>query len=341
MNSKKVNFAKFKQNGVTMHLSEIQTIAVIGSGIMGHGIAQSFVMNGYSVIMYDLNEAILETAKAHIQNSLELFRQADLITDADITKAMKRLTLTSDLNKAAHPADFIIEAAPEDLVLKQDLFCRIENNCAENVIIASNTSSLKLTDIGVRVKNKERLVITHWFNPPQLVPTVEVVKGEETSDDVLDVTYDLLTKIKKVPVKIHKELPGFLVNRIQIAMVREVLDLYRRGVASAADIDRAIKGSIGFRLVSIGPLITMDLGGLSLWLKVFENLLPEIQSATEPPAALQKLVDAGHEGIKSGKGFFDYGEDFSKGELEDTIKMRDQEFMHRLENLYWNGEKIS
>jgi 3-hydroxybutyryl-CoA dehydrogenase len=322
-----------------MNLNEIQTVAVIGSGIMGHGIAQSFIMNGYAVMLYDLNESILKTAEAHIKNSLELFRQADLIADADIEKAMKRLTLTADLKKAAQPANFIIEAIPEDLSLKQDIFCQIENLCDRNTIIASNTSSLRLTDIDERVKNKKRLVITHWFNPPQLVPTVEVVRGAETSAEVLDVTYDLLAKIKKVPVKINKELPGFLVNRIQIALAREVLDLYEKGVASAADIDRAIMGSIGFRLASIGPLITMDLGGLNIWFKVFQNLLPEIQSATAPPVALQKLVKEGHEGIKSGMGFFDYGMDFSKGELEDTIKKRDQDFLHRLKNLYWNTEQ--
>jgi 3-hydroxyacyl-CoA dehydrogenase len=294
-------------------------------------------MSGYTVVMYDLDESILQTAKAHIENNLELFRQAELITGEDIDRAMAGLTLTADLRKAAEPAHFIIEAIPEDLSLKQDIFCQIENFCDQNTIIASNTSSLRITDIGARVKNKKRLVITHWFNPPQLVPTVEVVRGEQTSAEVLDVTYDLLAKIKKVPVKIHKELPGFLVNRIQIALAREVLDLYEKGVASAADIDRAIMGSIGFRLASIGPLITMDLGGLNIWFKVFQNLLPDIQSSAEPPGALQKLVEEGHEGIKSGKGFFDYNMDFSKGELEDTIKKRDQDFLNRLKNLYWKG----
>ena len=172
-----------------------------------------------------------------------------------------------------------------------------------------------------------------------MVIWVEVVRGPETSDEVLDITYGLLAKIKKAPVKINKELPGFLVNRIQIALAREVLDLYEKGVASAADIDRAIMGSIGFRLAGIGPLITMDLGGLNTWLKVFENLLPDIQSSTAPPGTLRRLVEEGHEGIKSGKGFFDYSLDFAKGELEDTIKKRDQDFLNRLKNLYWNTEQ--
>ncbi len=145
-------------------------------------------------------------------------------------------------------------------------------------------------------------------------------------------------RLKKSPVRIHREIPGFLVNRIQIAMAREVLDLYENGIASAEDIDEAVKGSIGFRLASIGPLLTMDLGGLEIWSRVLENLLPDIQNSTKPPKVLKQLVDQGHKGIKSGKGFYDYSLDFSMGELEGVIKRRDQEFLVRLKNLYWKTE---
>ena len=319
-----------------MNLEKIKNISVLGAGIMGHGIAQSFLMGGYPVMLYDIQESILDTAKVHIEKNLELFYQSGLIEKQDIELALQRLSTTTDLKHAVEGSDFIVEAAPEDLGLKQKLFEQIESLCGKDTIIASNTSSLTLKDIGAQAKSKERLVITHWFNPPHIVPTVEVVKGEWTSDETMETAYQLLEKIKKMPVKINRELPGFLVNRIQIAMVREVFDLYEKGLASAADIDKAVKGSFGFRLASIGPLLTADLGGLELWLRVFENLVPQIQSSTEPPKSLQRLVSQGHFGIKTGKGFYDYATDFSKADLDGAIQKRDQEFLNRLKHLYWD-----
>ncbi|MBM4329870.1 MAG: 3-hydroxyacyl-CoA dehydrogenase family protein [Thermodesulfobacteriota bacterium] len=318
-----------------MKIEEIKTISVLGAGIMGHGIAQSFLMGGFFVKLFDIQEAIVETAKAHIRRNLELFHQSNFIKRPEIESAMSRLVTTVELRQAVEESDFIVEAAPENLELKQTLFQQVESFCRTDAIITSNTSSLTLKEIGVRVKNKERLVITHWFNPPHIVPTVEVVKGDTTSDETVEIAYQLLTKIKKAPVKINWELPGFLINRIQIAMAREVFDLYEKGVASAADIDRAVKGSFGFRLASIGPLLTADLGGLDLWLKVCENLLPHIQSSIEPSKTLKRLVSQGHTGIKSGKGFYDYNLDFSQKELDEAVQRRDREFLDRLKTLYW------
>jgi 3-hydroxybutyryl-CoA dehydrogenase len=294
-------------------------------------------MAGYPVHLYDLKESILETATAHIKKNLDLFHDAGLVKKRAIAPALRKLTTTTDLRVAVEHGDFIVEAAPENLTLKQDLFQQVEALCPRHAIIASNTSSLRMTDIGSRVKKKERLVITHWFNPPHIVPTVEVVKAEKTSEATLETTGALLTKIRKLPVKVNLELPGFLVNRVQIAVAREVLDLYEKGVASAAEIDKAIKGSIGFRLASIGVLLTMDLGGLNLWLKVFENLVPKIQSSTEAPKALQRLVSQGYDGVKTGKGFYDYALDFSKKELDEAVRKRDEEFLKRLKSLYWGS----
>jgi 3-hydroxybutyryl-CoA dehydrogenase len=322
-----------------MKAEDIKTISVLGAGIMGHGIAQSFLMGGFSVYLYDVQEAILETARAHIRSNLELLQQSGFIASEEIESALQRLVTAVQLKQAAEKSDFIVEAAPENLALKQALFQELESLCRPDTIIASNTSSLTLKEISVGVKKKDRLVITHWFNPPHIVPAVEVVKGEQTSEETMEIAYELLRRIRKEPVRIHREMPGFLVNRIQIAMAREVFDLYEKGVASAADIDRAVKGSIGFRLASIGPLLTADLGGLDLWLKVCESLLPQIQSSVEAPRALKNLVSQGRTGIKSGKGFYDYQADFSKGALDEVVRKRDQEFLDRLKNLYWKRDE--
>jgi 3-hydroxybutyryl-CoA dehydrogenase len=320
-----------------MRLDDIRSIGVLGAGIMGHGIAQTFLMSGFPVRLYDIKESILDNARDHIAKNLELFHEMGLLKKRAIGPALNRLSTTTDLQAAAARSDFIVEAVSENLELKQGLFKQVETICGKDAIIASNTSTLTLTDIGACVERKERLVITHWFNPPHIVPTVEVVKGEKTSEETVETTVQLLNRARKLPVKINQDLPGFLVNRIQAAMVREVIDLYEKGVASAADIDKAIKGSIGFRLASIGMLLTMDLGGLDIWLKVCENLLPKIRSSTETPRSLASLHAQGHLGIKSGRGFYDYTLDFSKAELDEAVRKRDTEFLLRLKALYWDN----
>jgi 3-hydroxybutyryl-CoA dehydrogenase len=317
-----------------MKLEEIHRISVVGAGLMGHGIAQTFIMAGYPVMLYDIDRSILERATANIEQNLKLFSRFDLISEAEIGPCLDRLTTTVDLKACVQEGDFILEAATEDVTLKQELFEEIESYCKDEAILASNTSSLTMAEMGVRVKKKERLVITHWFNPPHIVPTVEVVRAPWTSDETLDTAYALHKKLKKLPVKINRELPGFVVNRIQTALAREVFSLYDQGIASAEDIDRAVRGSIGFRLASIGPLQTVDFGGVKLWLRAYQNLAPVIESSPGPPKALQRLAEEGHEGIKTGKGFYDY----SGGEADEAMQRRDREFLNRLKNLYWQRE---
>lgn len=315
-----------------MELSEIKQIAVVGAGLMGHGIAQSFAQKAYSVTLYDLTDSILEQALSQIRSNLETFVEVGLETKERIQKVLSQIRISIDLQDAVKKAHFVIEAAPEDLMLKRSLFEALDRYCLEDAILASNTSTLPIYEIGKSVKRKGRLVITHWFNPPHIVPAVEVVPGEETSKEVLEMTLGLLRKIGKKPIKILKEIPGFLINRIQTAMFREILSLLEQGVATPEDIDEGVKGSFGFRLAVIGPLQTMDMGGLEIIHKGMKYLYPLIDRSVDVQKTLREKVVRDELGLKTGKGFFQYEEKEAVA-LSRHSKERDKRLLYLLKTL--------
>jgi len=313
-------------------LREIRQIAVAGAGLMGHGIGQNFAQKGYSVILCDLNHSILERALCQIRSNIETFVEMGLEAKENIEKVLSRIRVSVDLQEAVKEAHFIIEAAPEDLVLKMNLFEALDRYCLEDAILASNTSTLPISEIGKKVKRKERLVITHWFNPPHIVPTVEVVPGERTSTEVAEMTLELLKKIGKKPIKILKEIPGFLINRIQTAMFREILSLLELGVATPEDIDEGVKGSFGFRLAVLGPLQTMDMGGLDLMYKGMKYLYSFIDRSIEVQKILEGKIDQNELGLKTGKGFFQYEQKEALA-LSRHSKERDKRLLRLLRTL--------
>jgi len=317
-----------------VQLEDIKNVSIIGAGIMGHGIGLTYALGGYKVVLNDTREEILSNAISHIRNELETFAESGLISQDMIEETLSRLTATTDLKKAAKDADFVTETVVEDVEVKRQIFSNLDAFCPGHTIFASNTSSLVLRDFTAQCRRRDKILITHWFNPPHIVPVVEVVRGEETSDETMELVYALLKKVKKVPVRIFKEIPGFVVNRIQTGMFREVWSLWQQGVASPEDIDLAVKGSFGFRLAAIGPLETCDLGGLDLWYGIAERLFKVIDDAHQPPQALKEKVEAGELGLKTGKGFFDYKIDyFTKGE-DERVKARDKKFIQLLKLLY-------
>lgn len=316
-----------------MQLEEVKNVSVVGAGLMGYGIGLSFALGGYSVVLTDINTSIIDNALNCIKVALDEFEGSGLITREVVEKTLSRISTTTDLGKGVRDADFVVEAVSEDTEVKRRLFSQLGSLCPQRTIIASNTSSLLLSDFSAGAGREDRVVITHWFNPPHIVPVVEVVRGSETSDETFDLTYTLLKKIRKVPVRVLKEIPGFLVNRIQAAMVREVWSLWEQGVASPEDIDLAVKGSFGFRLARIGPLLTADLGGLDLWYKAAGNLYKVIENSSTPPLLIKNKVEAGELGMKSGKGFFDYKQE----EWGEIVRKRDKEFLQLLK-LYWATE---
>lgn len=311
---------------------EIKQVAVVGAGLMGHGIAQSFAQKGYPVTLYDLNHYILEKALSHIRSNLETFVEVGLEEAENIEKVLSQICASNNLQESVKEAHLVIEAAPEDLKLKMDLFEKFDRYCFKEAILASNTSTLPISEIGKNVKRKERLVITHWFNPPHIIPVVEVVPGEKTSTEVFEMTFRLLRRIGKKPIKILKEIPGFLINRIQTAMFREILSLLEQGVAVPEDIDEGVKGSFGFRLAVMGPLQTIDMGGLDLIQKGMKYLYPFIDRSVDIQNILREKVERGELGLKTGKGFFQY--DDQKGlALSRHSKERDKKLLYLLKAL--------
>lgn len=299
---------------------------------MGHGIAQSFAQKAYPVTLYDLNDSILERALSQIRSNLETFVEVGLEAKQNIEKVLSLIRVSIDLQEAVKEAHLVVEAAPEDLMLKRSLFEALDRYCLEDAILASNTSTLPIYEIGKRVKRKERLVITHWFNPPHIVPAIEVVPGEKTSIEVLEMTLELLRKIGKKPIRILKEIPGFLINRIQTAMSREILSLLEQGVATPEDIDAGVKGSFGLRLAVIGPLQTMDMGGLDLIYGGMKYLYPFLDRSTEVQKVLKERVERNEMGLKTGKGFFEYEGEKALA-LSRHSKERDKKLLYLLKTL--------
>lgn len=295
----------------------IKQVAVVGAGLMGHGIAQAFARGGCSVKLYDINENILSTAIARIRSNLRLYVDTGLEDETVVELVLSRIKTTRSLREAVKEADFVTEAVFEDLNLKKEVFKEIDAGTDDNVIMASNTSGLNISEVGKAIRKSDRLLITHWFNPPHLIPVVEVLKTEATTEKTLKWTLSFLKEMGKEPVHVLKEVPGFLVNRIQTAMFREVIGLLEAGVATAEDIDKAVSGSFGLRLAAIGPLATVDLAGVHLWFQGAKNLYPLFDASKEPQKLLTEMVEKGFLGKKTGKGFFDYQAGSTKGNEEE------------------------
>ena len=310
-----------------MNTAPIKNIAVIGLGTIGHSVAQFFATGGCTVKCFDPQREARETVTSRIHSNLEQMAAAGIVAPNQIDEIIGRLAICDSPAQALEEAEFVSEAAVEDLAVKQELFANLETMVTPETILASNTSSHPMSQISKRMQHRQRALVTHPFNPPHLLPVIEVVPTAETLESVVDSTMELLQRMGKQPVRLRKEVPGFLINRIQTAMVREVWDLLDQDVASAEDIDAAVRGSLGFRLAAIGPLEVCDFAGLDIWARVFGNLSEDIRSSTDLPAGIQKLVDSGQFGTKTGRGFFDYSE---PGQLEDRTSKRDQSFLQIL-----------
>jgi 3-hydroxybutyryl-CoA dehydrogenase len=270
-------------------------VAVVGAGLMGHGIAQVFALAGHDVTIYDAQAASLHTVKQRISANLK-----DL---GDDERAVERVTPVADLGTAVRDADFVVEAVLEDLPLKQKLFAEIEQHARPDTILASNTSVIPITDIMRGLQRRERALGTHWWNPPFLVPLVEVIETEWTSSEAVAFTMQLHAEAGKTPAHVKKDVPGFIGNRLQHALWREAVSLVENGICDAETVDAVIKAAFGRRLAVLGPLENADMVGTDLTLAIHKTVLPAIDSRPAASPYLEHLVAEGKLGFKSGEGF--------------------------------------
>jgi 3-hydroxybutyryl-CoA dehydrogenase len=301
----------------------MQTITVIGLGTMGHGIAQTFAVAGFDVRLFDENEAVRDSVITRVQQNLEVMLQNGLLESIELDDVISRMIVFQGEQEACEQSDFIIEAIAEDLDVKREFFSRCEKVVAESAILASNTSSFPNSMLAAGLTHPERCINTQWFNPAHVIPVVEIIPGEHTSEAVVGKVMELLHSIGKQPIRLHKEVPGFALNRIQVAMFREMLDLVDQGVILPNDLDRAVRGSLAIRWAAEGPMRVGDFGGWDVLGKVYEILAPGLRSDTQVPDILAGMISRGEYGIKSGRGFYEYPQE----ELLDIIASKDKRFM--------------
>jgi len=268
---------------------------VIGAGLMGHGIAQVFALAGHDVTIYDSVQSNLDTAKSRILANLK-----DL---GDDQSAVERVTPVGDLAQAVRASDYVVEAVLEDLPLKQKLFGEIEKHVRPDTILASNTSVIPITSIMQGLQKRDRALGTHWWNPPFLVPLVEVIETQWTAPQAVDFTMKLHAAAGKKPAHVKKDVPGFIGNRLQHALWREAIALVEQGICDAETVDNVIKAAFGRRLAVLGPLENADMVGTDLTLAIHKTVLPDIDGRPRPSPYLEKLVQDGKLGFKSGEGF--------------------------------------
>jgi 3-hydroxybutyryl-CoA dehydrogenase len=270
-------------------------IAIIGAGLMGHGIAQVFALAGHDVTITDSHKPSLDSAKQRIATNLR-----DL---GDDEKAVERVRPVTELADCVVDADYVVEAILEDMPLKQKTFGEIEKHVRPDTILASNTSVMPITQIMGGLKHRDRALGTHWWNPPFLVPLVEVIGTEWTSQAAIDFTMKLHADAGKQPAHVKKDVPGFIGNRLQHALWREAVSLVERGICDAETVDTVIKAAFGRRLAVLGPLENADLVGTDLTLAIHQTVLPDIEARPGPSPYLEALVASGKLGFKSGEGF--------------------------------------
>lgn len=286
----------------------IHTVSVIGAGTMGRSIAHVFAAHGYAVSLYEPVDAMRETALARIRSELEFMAGEDYIDASGIPATLDGISLFADLEPAVSRADYVVEAIPEDLELKRDLLLRLDRLCPAHTILATNTSSLRLSDMtrDLPEARKALCMVCHWYNPAHLIPIVELSAFGNMDETLLEEVRAMHVRCGKRPITVLKDIAGMIANRILHAQAREVFHLMEIEAASARDIDAALMYGPGFRSATTGMLETADMGGLDIWLYGEDNMLPDLAVDRKACDLLRNKVVNNKLGVKNGEGFFSY-----------------------------------
>ncbi|GEA18092.1 3-hydroxyacyl-CoA dehydrogenase family protein [Moorella sp. E306M] len=310
-----------------MQLEDIKEIAVLGTGTMGHGIALLCALAGYQVRLFGRSEDSLNRGFRNIRSGLELLAKGGLVEASRTEGVMTNIKGFTTLAEAVTGVDFVIEAIVEDLAVKQGVFREVEALVPPHTILASTTSGLDPTKLAALTRRPERVIVTHFWNPPHLLPLVEIVRGEKTTDATVGVAMALVARLGKKPIEVKKAIPGFVGNRLQFALLREALYIVEQGWATPEDVDAAVKYSFGRRLAVTGPLESADLGGLDVFYSIQSYLNQDLCHERGPSQLLKEKVERGELGVKTGRGFYDWQD----GRVLAIKKAREEDLIKRLQ----------
>jgi len=307
---------------------EINRVLVVGAGTMGYSLALTFARGGYDVGLVDKDDRILAGAVQLIGSALETLKQAGLADDAQIEQSLARITTTTDLAAAAQTADLVIEAVSENVALKKRIFSVLDAHCPPHAILTSNTSFLNIFEIA-ETGRPDKVMMAHWFAPPHIIPLVELVADERTAPETVETVSAVLERLGKKPLRMERFVAGFLVNRLQRALLKEAYYLLNNGYAGVEQIDAALKASIGIRLPIVGILKSLDFTGLDLVMEIRNNATKAPDPQYELPAVIRETAARGEYGVKTGKGLYDYG----GKSTEQILRERDLQYLKVRETL--------
>jgi 3-hydroxybutyryl-CoA dehydrogenase len=305
----------------------VKKVAVLGAGTMGHGIAQVCARSGYETVMVDIKPEVLARALDNIRRELEVFVNRGLINQNDVEDVLSRISTELSIAKAVRDADFVIECVVEDLEVKKKVFKEVDENAPSHTIIGTNTSTISITELAKVTRRPQMVLGVHFWNPPHLMPLVEIVRTEFTSDTVVETARKFVESLGKVPVLCKKETPGYLGVRLQAAIVLEAVRMLEEGVASAEDIDTAVKMTLGLRYPILGPLQVVDLGGVDVFYYAYSYLYNVTKEERfKPPKIFKEMIERNKLGIKTYEGFYKY----TPEQVEKIVKLRDEWLMDQL-----------